>query len=427
MPALGPARLIGVFTLAATLSLLSTFGCGSSPVGQTSEETVGGADSGTRDLLSEGTSPSEGKVGLEGRGGDAEPVDTPVQRGDHPADAGIVDLTRDGEPLPPDGSRDELQADAPAPRDGVPDAPREAETTESEPHAFPDSSRPPEGPPDAGTCPGRGKPPSSPLWTMTYKGLFRRYYVHVPKGYDPTKAWPVVFDVHGHSSSATQQMLYSGMNGKADREGFIAVHPQGFGTPTKSWNAGSCCPPASTLKLDDLEFFKAMLAELEKRLCVDRRRIHVAGMSNGAFMAYRLACELSHRIASVGIVAGVLVKNPCSPSRPVPVLAFHGTKDNVVPINGSKLLGLPPVSDAIGFWVAHNRCGGTPKRVYQFGDVTCDSYSGCTARAEVRLCTVKGGGHTWPGGLPVPHLGHTTKDINATDQLWHFFKNHPLP
>lgn len=263
-------------------------------------------------------------------------------------------------------------------------------------------------------------------WTIVSGGIERTLHVHVPAQYNPAVPTPLVFNFHGFTSNGAQQRLLSGMDGKADQEGFISVHANGTGVPA-SWNAGACCGYAQENQIDDVQFVRDMLTELENRLCVDATRIYATGMSNGGFLSHRLACDLSDRIAAIAPVAGPSVLATCQPSRPVPVLHFHGGQDLVVPYLGSTSLGFPPVEANIAAWAQRNGCSEDIEEVLVQGDASCIAYSECPAGGEVVLCTIDGGGHTWPGGLPVPALGKTSTDISATDFMWDFLKEHQLP
>lgn len=258
-------------------------------------------------------------------------------------------------------------------------------------------------------------------WKLQVAGRERAVRVHLPRGYDATKPTPVVLNFHGRNSTASQQELLTGMSPKADAAGFVVVYPSGVG---QTWNGGLCCGEAQTAQVDDVGFTRAVLDELERKLCVDKRRVFATGLSNGAFMANRLGCELADRIAAIAPVAGQLATTSCSPSRPIGVMHFHGTADNVVSYTG---LGLPGVEVSLKAWATRNGCAATPLQTYAKGDTTCVTYAKCTDAADVTLCTIDGGGHTWPGGFAVPGLGKTTQDIKAVDAMWEFFQGHPLP
>jgi polyhydroxybutyrate depolymerase len=257
-------------------------------------------------------------------------------------------------------------------------------------------------------------------------GTERTYYLHVPTGYDASKAWPLVFNFHGRTAStfgaaAPLQENVSLLYEKGDAAGFIVVNPQGLtdSDGTQTWNAGLCC--AEDKSRDDVAFVDAMLASLESELCVDAKRIYATGLSNGGFMSHRLACERADRFAAVAPVAAMNGMTTCSPSRPPSVIAFNGTADPLVDYGLAKT--------SITAWVTRNGCNATPTETFNNGDSHCDTYSGCTDGAEVVLCTVEDGGHTWPGGMDLSALGFgkTTQDLIANDAMWDFFEKHPLP
>jgi polyhydroxybutyrate depolymerase len=275
-------------------------------------------------------------------------------------------------------------------------------------------------------CTGKQKQPLDATWTISAGGMDRTFDVHVPTSYDPTKATAVVLNFHGLTSNSMQEEFLAHTNEKGDEAGFIAVHPQGTGNPA-SWNAGACCDPAAMSMVDDVGFVKAMLDKLETDLCVDEKRIYSTGMSNGGFMSHRLACELADRIAAVAPVAGVMGLMTCNPSRPISVMHFHGTADPLVPYQGSPQMGFPGVEAMFNDWAKRDGCTAAPIESFRKGDSHCSSYKGCPGDNEVILCTVDNGGHTWPGGTPIPGLGNTTMDISATDAMWDFFLRHPLP
>jgi polyhydroxybutyrate depolymerase len=262
-------------------------------------------------------------------------------------------------------------------------------------------------------------------WTVTHGGTSRQFHVHVPASYQTTAPTPVVLTFHGLSSSAAEIETQSVMTPVSDEKGFIVAYPQGTGN---SWNAGKCCNPAATSTVDDVGFVRAMLDQLAQKLCVDPKRVYATGLSNGAYMSHRLGCELSDRIAAIAPVAGMNVTNNCAPSRPVPVMHFHGTSDYVVPWAGNLLYGFQSVPDSIKQWRTIDECTAASTQTFQNGDSTCDTYAQCTAaNVEVTLCTIDGGGHTWPGGKVTSVLGKTTTDLDASRHMWQFFASHPMP
>jgi polyhydroxybutyrate depolymerase len=275
--------------------------------------------------------------------------------------------------------------------------------------------------PQPPSCTGLPAASGDTTWTLTSGGLPRVANVHVPPGYDPTRGMAVVFNFHGFTSDAVQEALLTAMSPAADAAGYIVIYPYGTGAPL-SWNAGACCGTATATNVDDIGFVKDLLAMTEQKLCVDPARVYATGMSNGGFLSHRIGCELSDTFAAIAPVAGVEGMPSCSPSRPVPVMEFHGTADPLVPYDGSTALGFPSVPDTFTGWAQRDGCVGSPAQTYAHGDASCMTYTGC----DVTLCTIDGGGHTWPGGLPVPTLGATSTDISATDAMWTFFSAHHL-
>jgi polyhydroxybutyrate depolymerase len=235
---------------------------------------------------------------------------------------------------------------------------------------------------------------------------------------------------------------FCGLDAKADQAGFVAVFPDGTGRVdhARTWNAGDCCGHARHHRVDDVGFIRKLLDRLEEELPVDRARIHATGMSNGGMMAYRLAAEAADRIASVSSVCGPLALESISPSRPISVLHFHGTSDLFTPYHGGK--GTRSVSQGhsfrsvertISLWVKANGC--EPRfEANQISDgledrlpVIRHTYRGCENGAEVMLCIIENGGHTWPGRTPpLEILGSSTLKVSANDMMWKFFRRHPL-
>lgn len=279
--------------------------------------------------------------------------------------------------------------------------------------------------PEAGGGCGQPRPAQDQRWTVRHGGLERRFYVHFPPGYDPARPAAVVLNFHGRAMNAGLQALLSGMNEVADRNNFIAVHPEGTGALEQTWNGGVCCGAASTGQVDDVGFVRALLEELGRAVCVDTRRVYATGISNGGFFAHRLGCELADQIAAIAPVAGTLGVFTCAPARPMPVLHFHGDADMIVPYEG--FAGFVSVPQTMQGWVERNGCSPQPEVYFDEAEVKCQAWRGCRGGAEVRLCTVEGGGHTWPGGFPVSFLGPTTDTISASEEIWRFFAGHALP
>jgi polyhydroxybutyrate depolymerase len=268
------------------------------------------------------------------------------------------------------------------------------------------------------------------IWTVEVGRERRSVLVHLPPGYRraPPPPTPLVLNFHGFRNFPLFQKVLSGLNDKADRAGFIVVYPQGSGDPL-SFNGVGCCGSAFEEGVDDVAFTDAMLDELEQNLCIDRNRVYVTGFSNGGFMAQRLACERSERFAAAASVAGLLDASACTPGRPISMLEIHGTADKFVPYAGEQDRFLS-ARGAFDFWASADACTDAPQLGYAAGDTRCERHARCAAGSEVVLCTIEGGGHTWPGGLDgflISGLaGKVSRDLSANDAIWAFFERHPL-
>lgn len=257
-------------------------------------------------------------------------------------------------------------------------------------------------------------------WSVTHAGVTHGVSITLPSSYDPSKPTPVVINFHGLNMSGSLMDLMSQMSSTANAKGFIAVFPDG---QDQSWNGGVCCGGAADKNLDDVGFTRALIDELEAKLCVDAKRVFATGLSTGGFFSHRLACELSDRIAAIAPVAGLMGVFDCAPRRAMSVFQFHGTKDQIVQYSG--VPGVPATMDG---WKTRSGCGAK-KEYLRTVDTHCDRWEGCRDGAEVQLCTVDDGGHTWPGGpdLTFGALGKTTTAISANELMWEFFQRHPMP
>ncbi len=246
-------------------------------------------------------------------------------------------------------------------------------------------------------------------------GQTRQYRLHIPASYQAATPAPLLLGFHGAGSTGPQFESYTGFSALADRFGFIAAYPQGLGD-ISNWDT----MPNST----DIPFVRDLIDAVASRCNIDPDRVYASGHSRGGGMANRLGCELADRIAAIGPVSGDYeYSDTCSPSRPMPVVAFHGTADPVIPYNG---FGLPgqihksylrigiPVPSWAAAWAGRNGCGNNPAIVFQFGPVSGQGWSGCTAEAEVVLYTVQDGTHDWPTA------------VDAAQMIWDFFSKHPL-
>jgi polyhydroxybutyrate depolymerase len=272
-------------------------------------------------------------------------------------------------------------------------------------------------------------------------GRLRSYLLHVPPGLDPGRPVPVVLAFHGATSNARLMQQFSGLSAKADAAGFLAVYPNGTGNlNVLTWNGGTCCGYAHNHQVDDVAFVRAVLDDLAGVAPVDPRRVYAAGMSNGAHMTYRLASELTDRLAAVACVAGPMATDDCHPSRPISVLHIHGTDDEFAPFHGGvgarSVYGTHShsVEYTIRCWVRANGCPAAPTvtveppRVADGTRIIRKVYGPCADGTEIVLIIVERGGHTWPGRPPLPlTLGKSTANLDANDTIWDFFQRHPMP
>ncbi len=289
-----------------------------------------------------------------------------------------------------------------------------------------------------GACyPPRTHAPGDFNRTIDSGGLTREYVLHVPTSYSGEEAMPLLFNLHAFASNPSLQDIWSELPAKGEEAGFIVVSPLGTlnADGWRHWNSSQLPDPEP----DDVAFISELLSALESQLCVDSARVFSTGLSNGAGMSSQLACSLSDRIAAIAPVAGAgFFEAPACSSRPVPVIAFHGTADPLIP--------LEPIEDTvIPAWAAHNGCAGVTEQNPLPGTagIRLVRYEGCDQDALVELYVVfdadletpgeQGGGHTWPGSTFVlpPELeallGLTTHEISANDLMWDFFMAHPHP
>ncbi len=264
-------------------------------------------------------------------------------------------------------------------------------------------------------------PGSTSARELVSGGVRRTYRVHISTNLaahdtPATAGAPLVLLFHGRGGSGQLVENYSGLVPVSDREGFILVSPNGVGTPTTGWNAGASGPSWPT---DDVQFGRDLLATLKNDLCIDPTRVYATGHSNGAFMAARLACAMGGAIVAIAPVAGVSVPAEGCP-RDLPVIAFHGTWDDVVPFAGGKVRDTSDYSGAerqTAAWAAIDGCATAPVTERPSPHVRVVRYEGC--RQPVTLVLAEGAGHEWPGGPNTPHAA----ELATASLIWAFFRD----
>jgi len=262
--------------------------------------------------------------------------------------------------------------------------------------------------------------------SIWHDGIQRSFIVYVPAIYDGSEAVPMLLNYHGYTGSAQQQMEFGDFRSIADTAGFIIVHPQG--TPDwlnlNHWNVGGWTLFST---VDDVGFTEALIDAVSTQLNIDQSRIYSTGMSNGGFMSFLLACQLSERIAAIASVTGSMTPqtfNECDPQRPVPVLQIHGTADDVVAYTGGGIS--ESIREAMRYWIQYNNCPINPV-ITEFPDV--DTNDGTTAAkvrfsdgdedVQVEHIRVFGGGHDWPGSSG-------NMDFDASSEVWRFLSRFDL-
>ncbi len=262
-------------------------------------------------------------------------------------------------------------------------------------------------------------------------GQYRDYRLYVPTAYTGDEAVPLLLNLHGYSSDNFGQSLYANFNPIADTAGFITVLPNGTfdGFGLRFWN----CFVAPGIGVDDVAFLSDLIDSISAMYNIDPQRIYSTGMSNGGFMSYALACELSERIAAIASVTGTIDKDRlsyCAPTHQVPVMHIHGTNDPTVPYGDNATFF--SVDSVIHYWTAFNHTDEIADFIAVPDVVTTDLctaehyiYDNGWAGSRVEHFKIIGGEHTWPG-TAITFLGITNQDINACKEIWLFLSQYRL-
>lgn len=270
--------------------------------------------------------------------------------------------------------------------------------------------------------------------SLSYQGLQRTYLVHLPPSYNGQQKLPLIIAMHGGFGSAANLQNQSGLSHTADDHNFIVVYPEGAREGIlniRTWNAGWCCGGSSFMDIDDVGFIDTLLDVLISQYAIDTLRIYATGMSNGGFMSYRLACELSTRIAAIAPVAASLSLHDCNPERPVPIIHFHSYLDSSVPYAGGIGDGVsdhynPPLDSVLETWAVKNNCQSQRLTIQDDIDLTKYQWSNCDCSTEIIWYLTKDGGHSWPGGNQTPIGDPPSRAISANELMWDFFSQYSL-
>lgn len=281
---------------------------------------------------------------------------------------------------------------------------------------------------------------------MIHEGRTRDYILHVPENYSAGQKMPLVLVLHGGGGKAEGmlKLTHNRFNELADQNGFFVVYPQGLG---KSWNEGAQDSKgyAREHQVNDAGFLSSLIDEVAKKYPVDLKRVFSTGISNGGLMSFRLGCEMPEKIRAIAPVAAnipedivPLCEEPKASA--VGLLLVNGTEDPIVPYGGGniKVFGqargkVVSADQTVRIWLKKNGCTDAPQKgIFPDKDpedstrVRTFIYDQCTSGVPVELYQVQGGGHTWPGGLQYlreRRIGKTSRDIDATDEIWKFFNS----
>ncbi len=256
--------------------------------------------------------------------------------------------------------------------------------------------------------------------------IMRKYRLYVPAIYTGSQSVPLILNLHGYTSNALQQQLYSNFMPIADTANFLMVYPEGKAPlGSQYWNAGFGGTENDVLFMSDL------IDSLKLTYNIDLNSIYSCGMSNGGIMSYYLACNLPNRIAAIASVTGSMLKTwfSCAPSRPFPIMEIHGTADGTVNYLGDATFA--PIDSVVKKWSSHNNCNPAPTTFSVPNISLTDNstalhyvYSGGASGSSVELYKVIGGGHSWPGAFAF--LANTNQDFRASVEIWRFFRKYKL-
>lgn len=255
--------------------------------------------------------------------------------------------------------------------------------------------------------------------SILHNNVWRTFILHLPESYSPEQEYPLVLNFHGLGSNALDQQLYSAFDAVADANGFIVAYPNGI---NNQW---------SLLNDDDILFVADLVDSLRTAYSINDCLFSM-GMSMGGFLSYLLACESVHPITAIASVTGNMIEfyqAGCGSDPGLPVLHFHGTDDDVVSYEGD--FGMTPVEETVLWWAQRNQCTippqVTPMEDFDPNDQSTAEeiyYGNGINGSEVVLYKIINGGHSWPGAIPIPDLGVTNQDIDASVIIGEFFTRH---
>lgn len=281
--------------------------------------------------------------------------------------------------------------------------------------------------------------------SIEHQNLQRKFMIHLPPNFNNSSKRPLVINLHGGSGNMVNAQGFSLFNPVADNNNFVILWPQGYGiaSPGFSWADGRNTS-ADQEGIDDVGFILKLTDTIINRFNIDTNRIYICGFSNGGFMVQRIACENPKTFAAMATLGCSMDTNlykNCNPSKSIPFAFFNGTSDPAMPYFGGSMQNpqvtpVIPVDSMVNFWVKENKCitkipkinvpdtfinDNSTVELYEFNDCDCNS--------KIKFYKIINGGHTWPG-VYIPSqesvLGVTNRDINASNEIWNFFKTFSL-
>jgi polyhydroxybutyrate depolymerase len=259
--------------------------------------------------------------------------------------------------------------------------------------------------------------------TLIDQGQQRTYYLHTPKADTPAHPLPLIVALHGSGMQGKEMADKTAFNQLADQVGAVVVYPDGL---KQKWNV------SGQSSEDNVAFVHALIRQVQQQRSIDSQRIYVVGLSNGGFLAQKLACEAPEGIAAIATVAASLpnqIAEHCQTQNPISLLMVNGTADSIVPWQGGaspeihigRGLSIPPIPTVINFWQQHNACSSPPQIQQNSKVVQVTSYTACRNNSEVMLAALQGAEHIWSGG------GYGQSSFgDTTARVWQFLQHHSL-
>ncbi len=271
----------------------------------------------------------------------------------------------------------------------------------------------------------------------------RYYLLYRPHSVGKDQQIPLIMAFHGGGGVPENIVEVSDFNNLAERHGFAVVYPSGSGSTANRlfWNILLSGTYATVNNLDDLGFISKVMDDVSSLLAVDTNRIYAAGFSQGGMLCYRLACDpvMSSRIAAIAVISATMTVSPsqCEASRPVPVISFHGKKDQFSSYPGgiaekaprNDLVPRPGLEESIRYWIQRGQLSIQPSASGTIGSAHMQQYGPDQSGFEIVSWVFDDGGHTWPGSnsnLPEWMMGKINYDVSASVLIWDFFARHPL-